>query len=82
LKAFIFTTFAKMAQRKYIFKDEYAKAGKIAIRNNALGRLLKLSKDQVLSMAEGGRLSEVQIGKLFKPEPTKKKVSKTDSKEA
>ena len=70
-----------MAKKKLIFRDHYAKAGKIAIRNNALNRMLKLSKDQVLSMAEGGRLSEAQMNKIFKPQPAKK-VSKTDSKEA
>ena len=40
-----------MAKKKLIFKEEYQRANKIALYNKTLGRHLKLTKDQILTMA-------------------------------
>lgn len=52
----------------FVFKEAYAKAKKIAIRNQTLGKLIKLDKEQVRRMAIGGRLTSGQVAKMFEPE--------------
>lgn len=66
-----------MAKKKLIFKEEYQRANKIALYNKTLGRHLKLTKDQILTMAATGRLSDKQKKAIFKtPEKPAKKEDK------
>ncbi len=66
-----------MAKKKLIFKEEYQRANKIALYNKTLGRHLKLTKDQILTMAATGRLSDKQKKSIFKtPEKPAKKEDK------
>lgn len=60
-----------MAKKKFKFKPEATRGKKISVYNKTLGRHLKLSKEQVLGMAERGALTESQMKALFQPTPTK-----------
>ena len=65
-----------MPKPKYQIKPEYLNAGRIAIRNAVLGKYFKVSPQQLIEMANSGRLSEAHLNSMF----TKVEVEATESK--